>query len=167
MSACAAEMLNVLYIDTALRQGIDLNSSCARGVMENRRVVSEALKGEGYGVVSTVGLGPLIYEHFFKNKSTPDYFAGMVTHFPSGVVGGVTSYEVSEGVLRQIRGTQSGLAIVVYTGCSGEWDDPSEKARLEQMILQAGADTVVFKSDDFSGDAERVVRALGGLFRKK
>ena len=169
MDVLEVEMSRVLYVDRKAPSILSYRSSHVKGILAAQRAIIDGLEKGGFGVVPMRGFGQKIFDNYFApgEGTARTVYQGLVTHFPSGVVGGVTSYEASENTLKQIREARDDLAIVVYTGETGREDALVRRTRFMEMIASAGADYVVSKSGDFAADAERVVRAMNEALKER
>jgi len=109
-------------------------------------------------------------------------FHGLVTHFPydrsfcnnpdffklKGEAFFSEMYRSSVRVMKEIRRRFPNLAVVVYTGASTEGGDgDSSNSPIHKVISNAGANRIIYRSNDLITDAREVHRCLFELISKE
>jgi len=103
-----------------------------------------------------------------------DGFQGLITHFPpdnslfkTGELNGLTGelffrayYGGSIEAMKLVRREFPKLAIVVYTGASTSDSNGQVSEHMNKLIIEAGANRIVYRSDNLAEDARAIKRNL-------
>lgn len=157
-------MKQILYVDKYCTLGED-----SRTQEENRiRIlqISRILEKE-FSLDFHANLSEKVLEAL-KQKS----YQGLVSHFPyeDGFLWNPQNqklakeqfyrglYEISYGLFKKIRADNSDLVMIAYTGASSGRNDVTRI--MTQIILETGAEGVVFKSREAEADAKSIIEKL-------